>query len=309
MDLRYLRYFVAVAEEMNFTHAAERLHTVQPSLSRQIQRLEEMVGTPLFRRNRHGLKLTEAGRIFLDESRAILLQMDRAIAAARQGARAEAGNISLGFIPGTEMRIISKFLPTLKLRCPEMKISFHALGESELLKALEAEKINVAFASGAANGANIVSEVVLSQKIVVLLPAAHPLSRLRKVPLDSLTGMCWIRPSMQNDPGYVSGLLAITARAGVTFPSVTEHDNVLSAIHAVGLGLGFALVPDYQRDILPGSIAARPLALDPPPALDLSMAYRRDDRTPAMAFFLSIVRECMASTTSPAHEPQETKHS
>jgi LysR family hca operon transcriptional activator len=301
MDLRYLRYFVAVAEEMNFTHAAERLHTVQPSLSRQIQRLEEMVGTPLFRRNRHGLKLTEAGRIFLDESRAILQQMDRAIASARQGARAEAGHISMGFIVGTEMRIVSKFLPTLKVRCPEMKISFHTLGESELIEALENEKINVAFTGGVTTNPGIASEVVLRQRIVVLLPAAHPLARTRKIAMASLADMCWIRPS---DPTYVQSLTAIATREGVSFSSAIENDNVLSAIHAVGLGLGFAFVPDYQRDILPSSIVARPLSIEPPPTIDVSMAYRKDDRTPALAFFLSIVRECMAASTSNVTDPQ-----
>ncbi len=296
MDLRYLRYFIAVAEEMNFTHAADRLHTVQPSLSRQIQRLEDMVGTPLFRRNRHGLKLTEAGRIFLDESRSILLQMDRAVIAARQGARAEAGHISMGFIVGTEMRIISKFLPTLKVRCPEMKISFHAWGEAELLNALEQEKINVAFLGGTPTNPTIASEVILRQRIVVILPATHALARMRKVPLESLTDMAWIRPSVAFDPTYVQSLSGIIGGAGVTFTSVIEHDNVLSAIHAVGLGLGFALVPDYHRDILPSSIVARPLTIEPPPMTEMSMAYRRDDRTPALAFFLSIVRECMAES-------------
>jgi LysR family hca operon transcriptional activator len=310
MDLRYLRYFIAVAEEMNFTHAADRLHTVQPSLSRQIQRLEEMVGTPLFRRNRHGLKLTEGGRIFLDESRSILLQMDRAIVAARQGARAEAGHISMGFIVGSEMRILSKFLPTLKVRCPEMKISFHALGESDLLSALEQEKINVAFLGGAPTSPTLASEVILRQRIVVVLPAAHALARMRKIPPESLTGMAWIRPSVDYDPIYVQSLSAIIARAGVTFTSAIDHNNVLSAIHAVGLGLGFALVPDYHRDILPSTIVARPLAIDPAPTIEVSMAYRRDDRTPALAFFLSIVRECMAnSEAKPSSRVNETQQS
>jgi len=310
MDLRYLRYFVAVAEEMNFTHAAERLHTVQPSLSRQIQRLEEMVGTPLFRRNRHGLKLTEAGRIFLDESRNILAHMERAIVAARQGARAEAGHISMGFIVGTEMRIIAKFLPTLKIRCPEMKISFHASGESDLMNALEEEKINVAFLAGAPTSPTIASEVILRQKIVVVLPATHPLARMRKVAPESLKDMAWIRPSIEYDPTYVQSLSAITARAGVTFTSIIEHNNVLSAMHAVGLGLGFALIPDYQRDILPSSIVARPLTIEPPPTTEMSMAYRRDDRTPALAFFLGVVRDCMAnSDAKPSSEANEAKQS
>lgn len=291
MDLRYLRYFVAVAEEMNFTHAAERLHTVQPSLSRQIQRLEEIVGTPLFKRDRHGLKLTEAGRIFLDESRAILDHMERAITLARQGARAEAGHISMGFIVGTEMKILSKILPTLRERYPEMKTSHVALSEAELLDALEQGRVNVAFLTGPIQIPNIQSEVILRHKLVVVLSASHPLSKLRAIPLGRLANIPWVRPS-EKDSRFLKLVLDIAAREDVRFTSTIEHDNVLSALHTVGLGLGFALVPDYQREILPRSIVGRPLDLDPQPTLDLSMAYRRDDRTPALAFFLATAREC-----------------
>ncbi len=294
MDLRYLRYFVAVAEEMNFTRAAERLHTVQPSLSRQIQRLEEIVSAPLFNRNRHGLKLTEAGRIFLDESRAILQHMDRAIMLARQGARAEAGHVSVGFIFGTESRIFHNCLPVLKQRCPEMHTSFLALSEPELLQALEEEKINVAFLAGPIENTSVVSEVVLRQKIVVVLPAAHPLTKLKRIPLAKLADIPMVRPSQALSPKYVRCVDEIAARAGVTFTSAIEHDNVLSGLHAVGLGLGFALIPDYQKDILPGSIVFRPIDVDPQPSLDLLMVYRKDDRSPALAYFLSIVRESMA---------------
>ncbi len=291
MDLRYLRYFVAVAEEMNFTHAAERLHTVQPSLSRQIQRLEEIVGTPLFKRDRHGLKLTEAGRIFLDESRAILQHMERAIDLARQGARAEAGHISMGFIVGTELKILSKILPALREHYPEMRTSHVALGESDLVDALETGKVNVAFLSGPIENPNIHSEVILRHKLVVVLPATHPLIKLRAIPLSKLASMTWIRPT-NRDSRFVHTLLEIMRRGGVTFTSTIEHDNVLSALHTVGLGLGFAIIPDYQKDILPRSIAARPLDLDPPPTLNLLMAHRKDDRTPALAYFLATARDC-----------------
>jgi len=295
MDLRYLRYFIAVAEEMNFTRAAERLHTVQPSLSRQIQRLEELVGVPLFNRNRHGLELTEAGRIFLEESRAILQQMNRAILLAREGARAEAGHISVGFILGTETRIFSKCLPVLKQRFPAMQISFHALGESELMDALEESKINVGFVSGPIDTPGIVSEVILRQRIVAVLPAHHPLSKLKRIPLERLAAVPIIRPSQSSSPKYLRCVKEVADRAGVQFTSSIEHDNVLSALHAVSMGLGFCLVPDYQKEILPGSIVARDLDLDPQPSFDLLMAYRKNDRTPSLAYFLGIVRESLAS--------------
>ena len=301
MDLRYLRYFVAVAEEMNFTHAAERLHTVQPSLSRQIQRLEEIVGTPLFKRDRHGLKLTEAGRIFLNESRAILERMEQAITLACQGARAEAGHISMGFIVGTEMRIMSKFLPTLKERYPEMRTSHVALVESELVDALEQGKVNVAFLSGPVQSATVTSEVLFYQKLVAVVPAAHPLSKLRAVPLAKLAALPWVRPSSR-DSRFLKKVTEVCEHEGVRFSSTIEHDNVLSALHTVGLGLGFAIVPDYQREILPRSIVARPLDVFTQPTIDVCMAYRKDDRTPALAYFVSTVRECTKDETTEAVE-------
>jgi LysR family hca operon transcriptional activator len=293
MDLRYLRYFIAVAEEMNFTRAAERLHTVQPSLSRQIRRLEEIVGTPLFHRDKHAMELTEAGRIFLDESRAILQHVNHAITLARQGARAEAGHIAVGFILGTETRIFSDLLPALKQRCPEMQIAYHAMTESELMAALEDQEINVAFLPGPIENAWVCSEVILRQRLVAVLPAAHPLAKLKRIPLARLATVPIIGPSRNANPKYVNCVNEIARRAGVQFTSAVEHDNVLSGLHAVSLGLGFCLIPDYQKEILPGSVVARHLDLDPQPSIDLLMAYRKDDRTPAVAFFLSVVRECL----------------
>jgi LysR family transcriptional regulator, hca operon transcriptional activator len=294
MDLRYLRYFIAVAEEMNFTRAAERLHTVQPSLSRQIRRLEEIVGAPLFIRNRHELEITEAGRIFLDESRAILQQMNRAIMLARQGARAEAGQISIGFIFGTDTStIFSRLLPALKQRCPEMQVSYKGMTETELFEKLEEQEINVAIGPGPVELPGVSSEVIVRQKIVVVLPSTHPLAKLKKIPAAKLASEPIIGPSHAANPKFRKFLQSIGETAGVTFTTAVERDNVLSALHAVGLGLGVVLVPDYQKSILPGSVVARPLDLDPQPMHELLMHYHRSDRNPALAYFLSIMRECM----------------
>jgi LysR family hca operon transcriptional activator len=202
----------------------------------------------------------------------------------------------MGFILGTEMRIMSRFLPTLRARCPEVQTSFHTLSEPELIEWLEMEKINVAFGPGSVANPNIITEVILTQRLVVVLPSAHPLARLRKVPLERLASMTWIRPSLRNSPRFVNSVEQLTERAGVHFNSFIEQDNILSAMHAVGLEMGFAFVPDYQREILPGSIVARSLAVEPQPTFDLSMAYRKNDHTPALPFFLSIVHECMSAS-------------
>ena len=111
MELRLLRYFVAVAEELNFTHAAERLHTAQPSLSQQIRQLEEYVGTPLLNRDKRRMRLTEAGRVFLRESRSLLAGAEQAVTLARQAARAEAGVITIAIVPGPEGQLFSRVMP------------------------------------------------------------------------------------------------------------------------------------------------------------------------------------------------------
>jgi len=316
MDLRYLRFFIAVAEEMNVTRAAERLHTVQPSVSRQIHRLEEIVGTPLFRRERHRLTLTEAGSVFLKESRAILEQVNRAIALARQSARADLARISVGFILGTESPIFSRLVPTLRERYPEMQLSYRPMSETQLIDALENRSINAAFCVGPIHHASIVTERVLRQKLVVVIPSDHPLAKLKRIPIARLVEIPLVMPSPTTSPNYLALLNQIAQSAGIQFKNWIEHDNVLAALNSVSLGAGACLIPDYQKSYLPNRLIARSLELEPQPTIDMLVAYRKDDKLPALACFLSVVRECMefpapasekAVVSPPAQQNEETK--
>ena len=293
MDLRYLRFFIAVAEEMNVTRAAERLHTVQPSVSRQIHRLEEIVGTPLFHRERHRLDLTEAGAVFLKESRAILEQVNHAIALARQTARTNATRVSIGFILGTESPIFSRLVPTLRERYPEMQLSYRSLSEPQLIDALENRTINAAFCAGPIDHPSIATECILRQKLVVVLPTDHPLAKLKRIPIARLAELPLVMPSPTASPNYLAFINQIARTAGVQFKSWVEHDNVLAALNSVVLGAGACLIPDYQKGYLPNRLIARSLEIEPQPTVDLLIAYRKDDKLPGLASFLSVVRECM----------------
>jgi LysR family transcriptional regulator, hca operon transcriptional activator len=298
MNLRYLRYFIAVAEEMNFTRAAERLYTVQPSLSRQIRCLEEIVGTALFYRDKHKLELTEAGRIFLEEARAMLRQVDRAMELARQGACVEAGQIAIGFNVGSEGRIFSKLLPVLRQRHPEMQLSYHTLTETELITALEKRTVDVAFLSGPLKIPGIRCEVLMRQEVVAVLPIHHPLEKLKRIPVARLAEVPIILPSVAADPKYVEFVMGIARAAGVRFTLAAEYDNVLSAMHAVSLGLGFCLIPGYQKEILSGNTVVRKLDIDPAPTFEFSMGYPKDDRRSTLANLLSCIRETMKGETA-----------
>jgi DNA-binding transcriptional LysR family regulator len=172
-----------------------------------------------------------------------------------------------------------------------MQLSYHVMSESGLIVALEESEIDVAFLAGPIESPVIHSEVFLRQKIAVVLPAQHPLARLKKISLAQLASMPMVLPSQQDSPRYLNSINAITTQAGVQFSSTVYFDNVLSAMHAVRLGLGFCLLPEDQKGILPGSIVARPLDIDPEPTIDLLIAYRRDYRNLALVYLLRTIRE------------------
>jgi LysR family transcriptional regulator, hca operon transcriptional activator len=291
MDHRYLRYFIAVAEELSFTRAAERLHTVQPSLSQQIRRLEEIVGTPLFHREKHRLHLTEAGRIFLQESRAILQYTDRAIALARQAARAEAGYMTIGFVPGVEGKIFPRILPILRAKYPDIELSLRSLTSPQQLEALQNREINIGFMRPPVDDPEINTEVILRDKIIVALPANHPLTKMKRVPVKSLVSLPLLQVSRSIAPLLHDKTKEISEKAEVTFNSILPAEGVLMSLSEVASGLGFCLLPDYVRQMLPPNVVVRPLDCDPEPEIPLLVAHRKDDRLPALAFFLSLLRE------------------
>ncbi|RPJ73340.1 MAG: LysR family transcriptional regulator [Acidobacteria bacterium] len=294
MHLRYLRCFIAVAEERSFTRAAERLHTVQPSLSRQIKRLEDLVGTPLFDRDQHHVELTEAGRVFLVRARDILGRMDVAIHEARQAARAETGHLAIGFVPGAEAKVFPHVLPALKDVCPGIRLSLRSLTSPEQMTALRSGTIDVGFLRPPVEDESLVSEAVVHDDIVAVLPAGSALASMERIPVARLTDLPLVQVARENAPAVHELANQIAAAAGVSFRQGLVTDNVLGTLNAVGAGLGFSLLPDYVRPIAPPTVAIRPLALDPPPGLDLVVAFRAGDNAPALGAFLRLLREWIA---------------
>jgi LysR family hca operon transcriptional activator len=290
---------------MSFTRAAERLHTVQPSLSQQIRRLEEIVGTELFLRQKHRLHLTEAGRIFLEESRKILQYTDRAITLARQAARAEAGLMTMGFVPGVEGNIFARILPLFRARYPKVQLTLHSLTSPQQLEALHNHEINLGFLRPPICDLEITSEEILCHKIIAVVPASHPLARKKRIPVRSLDVLPLLEVAREVAPALHDITKEIAAKAGVTFDSILPADNVVTSLNEVGAGLGFSLLPDYVRQILPANVAARPLAIDPEPKLPLLAAYRQDEKLPIVASFLSLLREqLVGSAPSPPTKQQ-----
>ena len=294
MDSRYMRYFIAVAEAKSFTHAAENLHTVQPSLSRQIKRLETIVGTPLLVRTKHDVRLTAAGEIFLRECRAILQQTDRAIVLAREGARAEAGHITIGFVHGTEKLFFDRLFPRLREKYSDMQITFRSFCETDLFASLDAHLIDVAFLNGPYHDPKIVTELFVYQQVIAALPASHPLSKVKRVPVAKLAELPLVGPDPELWPIYYEYIQRLARKANVRFVIAdTKYDSAVTSLHAVATGAGFSLIPECRIDTLPPGAKACELALDPAPRLELLLAYHKEKVSPALSLFLGVFRDYM----------------
>lgn len=295
-DLRYLRYFIAVAEELNFTRAAERLHTVQPSLSQQIKRLEEIVGTPLFWRDKHHLQLSAAGAVFLEQARKILQCADDAVESARRAGRAETGRLTVSFPPSVEAHY-TDFLHVLRVKYPSVQIYLRNLQSLEQVEALRNHSIDVGFTSGPSDdNGSIEFELIACLKTLAILPASHPLAKLRAVPIMKLALLPLVRPScLLPAPNRI--IEEISNQNGVRFRNSVEVDNLLATVNAVASGAGFALVPEHVGLILTKGVVAKPIEMKTQPCLEIFLAYRKDNLSPALQLFVRTFREYVKAHT------------
>jgi LysR family hca operon transcriptional activator len=294
MELRHLRYFITVADELNFTRAAALLHTAQPSLSQQIRDLENEVGVQLLERSNRKVELTKAGKVFLAEARVTLAQADRAIARARHVARQQDETVTIGFVPAAEVRVFPTILPRLRMHFPHVRVELRSLPTMAQEKALLANDIDVAFMRAPVHSAELASEVVLTEPLVVLLPAAHPLAKLQRIPLQALDGEAFIGSDPQFSGTFYDVVEDYYAKHGLQRNVVQIASNILLNLNLVGMGLGYALLPEYVSALAGESIRCRPLECEPP-EIDLLMVWRADNRSPALSKLLELMRGAVVS--------------
>jgi len=291
-ELRHLRYFIAVAEELNFTHAAARLHTAQPSLSQQIRQLEEWVGTPLLRRDKHHVELTPAGQVMLAEAREILERTRGAVRNALEAANRGAKQISIGINPSAQVKVIPTLLPIFEGRFHDIRVVLHSLTTVEQIASLRNHTIDIGFMRPI-DDPDLVTETVLRENIVVLLHVNNTLAQLKRIPPEKLLPFPRINVVRSLGPNLHDTIEAFCAKVGVRFKTITIEgsENIISSISSVSANLGFSLQPDYVRPILPKNVVARPLDCANPPTIDLVCAYPKGDLSPSLRAFLSVLRE------------------
>jgi LysR family hca operon transcriptional activator len=291
MELRLLRYFIAVAEELNFTHAAARLHVAQPSLGQQIRQLEAYIGTPLFIRDKRRLQLTEAGRVFLREARRVLEDVEHGVDLARQAARAEAGTITVAMIPGPEGQLFSDVLPYLLRSYPNLQVNLRSLTAPQQIVALQKSEINLGFLRGPINDEAIESIVISREPVAAVLPENHPLAKLEKVSPKALAELPLIQIMREVAPAVHDTMYKVGTEVGINFRTLLETEHIMTTLNAVANGLGFSIFAAYVEQIVPKNVVVRPLDMPRVPRLELLAAYRKDDPLPALDYILKMIRE------------------
>jgi LysR family transcriptional regulator, hca operon transcriptional activator len=296
VELRHLRYFVAVAEELNFTRAADRLHTSQPSLSQQIRQLESTVGVPLLDRSRHHVALTNAGRIFLREAKDILSRIDHAARLAKQAADGRAGELSVGTFPAADVRILPALRPLIAAHLPNLRVVLHSKYAVEPIKALQAGALDVAFVRGpmSVDGLEVVE--LLREPIVAVLPAHHALARRKRIPVAALHDLPCITMDRSLAPALHDAIVLLYRQARIRMHVVSQADNVLGHLQLVQEGLGFALLPDSVGSLLPPGVIMKPLAWDPTPLVTIAVAWKSGNTSPLVRGFVDLVRQSSGAT-------------
>ena len=298
MELRHLRYFVAVAEEGHVTRAAERLGMQQPPLSQQIHALERELDVQLFRRKPRGVELTPAGRVLLDEARAILARTDEAIAATKRAAQGETGRIGIGFTSSASFHpFVPRAIRGFREAHPLVALALEESGTTELVAALRSHQIDAAFVrSPFGDSPDLTVRPLLEEPMVAALPSGHVLSTASEaLPLAALAGETFILYRRPVGPGLHDAIIAACDRAGFSPRIGQEAPRMLSTLSLVAAGLGVTVVPASMSRLEAEGVAYR--ALDPLAQLTapLNLAYRRDEISAAVRRFVGLVQ---ASATS-----------
>ena len=287
MELRHLRYFVAVAEEGSFTQAAEkRLHTAQPSLSRQIRDLELDVGAELIARGPRGMALTAAGRVFLDHARLILLQVEAATEAARRASRPAKTPFIVGFLTGYEMEWLPKVLELLREELARIELTIHSASSPELMQSLLTGKMDVAFLRPDSTATGLEFMHVATEKLFVLLPAGHRLAKHASIRLDVIARESFVSFPKKYAPVLRLAIDDYLAGSGVQLTPAHEAETLPMAISLVLSTGGVSLLPEYAGRLLPPSVVGRPLR-GKVPTVDLAIGYNKANASPLLREFLA----------------------
>ena len=293
MELRHLRYFVAVADSGNLTVAAQRmLHTSQPSLSRQIRDLEDEVGIPLLTRRARGVDLTPAGRAFLDHARSVLSQVEAASEAARRAARPAKPCFAMGFLTGHELTWMPEALRILRDELPNIDVMISSQYSPLLADGLSKGKIDAAFLRRERGVPELAYRVLVKEPLMVVLPSNHRLAALKSIGPRDLVGEPFVTVS-NTAPVLRVVIDNYLKRSKIDITPAHEADHLSMGMSLIASTGGVGLLPAYAQKFLPSSVTSRPLKGDVP-TVDLVLGYRKSNQSPILKILLSRLDELVA---------------
>ncbi|KVA76330.1 LysR family transcriptional regulator [Burkholderia ubonensis] len=293
MELRQLRYFIAVAEEMNITRAAERLHMTQPPLSRQLQAIEDEIGLPLFERGARPLKLTEAGRVFYAQAKRLVDQADELGPLTRRLAQMSQ-RIVIGFVPSTLYGALPDVIRAFRETRPDVELSLIEMFTLEQLGALKGGRIDVGFGRLRFDDDQLVREALIEEKLIAALPAGHPLADPHR-PLalaDVANETLIVYPSTPR-PSFADQQLSALRDGGLAPAGVHEVRELQTALGLVAAEVGVSLVPESVEGVRVKGVVYRRLP-EPVATSPIIMSRRVHDESPATAAFCAIARAMIA---------------
>jgi len=289
MDIRHLRYIVAVAEELSFGRAAIRLNISQPPLSLQIQNAEEELGVKIFHRTKREVRLTEAGEVIVAHAYQVLGEMDRFTKTASSAGRGEIGHLSVGALQGVSQVLVDA-LSSFTQRSPNVHVDLEYMCTGEQLSRLREGRIDVAFLSlPIQDSTTLAAERIKEEPLRLALPKNHPLTRFRRVPMKALAGQPFIFFPRRATPGLHDLVTGLCRTAGFNLNVVHEVESMVASMTLVRANLGIAFSMDHFES-KSDSLVFRPLE-DSRAVVTYGMVYKRNEKTPVLDSFMSAVRE------------------
>ena len=288
MELRHLRYFVAVAEELHFGRAAERLHIAQPALSKQIAALETELGVPLFVRTKRHVEMTSAGASLLDDARQVLTQAEGAKLRAQLASRGEVGLLEIGFVAPVLYDLLPHMLRAFRARFPEVRLSLHELHSREVVDGLRSRDLHIGFSRlpiGAADG--LLVRPLVEESVLVAMPEGHPFAARGSVALADLADEDLVLITRAQEPELYDSYVAACSAAGFHPRIAHEVDRTHVAVGLVAGGLGMCFVPSAARLTPHPGVAYRTLT-DPSPRITFGAIWPSGPMAPVLHSFLSL---------------------
>jgi LysR family transcriptional regulator, hca operon transcriptional activator len=292
MELRHLRYFVAVVEAGSLTVAARKLHTSQPSLSRQIRDLEDEVGAQLLTRGARGIELTPAGRAFLEHARTVLSRVEEAAEAARRVAHPAKPCFTMGFLTGHELTWMPEAIKILRDELPNIDVMISSQYSPQLADGLSKRKIDAAFLRREQGAPDLAFRLLVKEPLVVVLPSNHRLAALKAISPEDLVGEIFV--GVSDTAPVLRGVIDnYLKRSGIKITPAHEVDHVVMGVTLVASTGGVGLLPAYAQNFLTSSVTSRPLK-GAAPTVELVLGYKKSNESPILKLLLSRLDELVA---------------